>query len=211
MQNNKTKIIIPKDVQKHINKRIAKRVVKAAALFAFTVFALVWYVQDFWTSIRLWTVPVYAGILIAVYFLSGINAVIRDRTWCGVIKEAEVKTTLTSLGGARGSRQRYWVNTVHIVVETEDGKTEKCIAFQGRADDARDGAAMSFYLKNYAPGVGIVHIRGAEHYQIDPDNNPDTMNCVVCGYDNREGAEICETCGHTLRLIKKDETMWFYG
>ncbi len=203
----KTQIIIPKDVRAHVNKRIAKRIVKAAALFAFTVFALVWYVNDFWTSIRYWTVPVYAGILIGVYFLSKIGDVLRDRTWCGVIKTVDVKTTLRVVGG----RSRYWVNTVHITVETEDGKTKKCVAFEGRADDSRDGVALSFYLKNYAPGVEIVHIRGAEYYQIDPDNNPDTMNCVVCGYDNSEGVEICETCGHTLRLIKKDETMWFYG
>lgn len=204
----KTEIIIPEDVQKHINKRLTKRILKAAALLSFTLFALTWYAVEFWSKIRFWTVPVYAGVIIAVYFLSGLPAILKDRTWCGVIKDTKVKTTLRSPGG---TNNRYWVNTVYVIVETEDGKREKCVAFEGRADDSRDGVALSFYLKNYRPGVSIVHVRGAEHYQIDPDNNPDTMNCIVCGYDNREGAEICETCGHTLRLIKKDETMWFYG
>lgn len=203
----KTEIIIPEDVQKHINKRLTKRILKAAALLSFTLFALTWYAVEFWSKIRFWTVPVYAGVIIAVYFLSGLPAILKDRTWCGVIKDTKVKTTLRSPGG---TNNRYWVNTVYVIVETEDGKREKCVAFEGRADDSRDGVALSFYLKNYRPGVSIVHVRGAEHYQIDPDNNPDTMNCIICGYDNEEGVEVCETCGHTLRLIKKDETMWFY-
>ncbi len=202
----KTEIIIPQDVKKHVGKRIARRVVKTAAIVCFTLFALAWYAAEFWTKVRLWTVPVYLGVLVAVYFLSGIPELLKDRTWAGVIRDVKVATTLRSPGG---TRNRYWVNTVYVDVETEDGRLERCVAFEGRADDSRDGVALSFYLKNYRPGVSIIHIRGAEYYQIDPDNNPDTMNCVVCGYDNEEGVEVCETCGHTLRLIKKDETMWF--
>ena len=201
----KTQLIIPKDVQNHVNGRIVLRVLKAAALFAAEIFVFVWYAQDFWSSIRYWTILVYAAVLVVTYFWSGLHDVIRDKTWCGVIKDVKVKTTLQTTG----TRLRRYINIIYVTVETEDGETKTCVAFKGRADDARDGAALSFYLQNYRPGVSIVHIRGAKYYQIDPDNNPDTMNCIVCGYDNPEGVEICETCGHTLRLIKMDTSLWF--
>lgn len=218
---NKTQLIIPKDVQNHVNGRIARRVLKAAALLAAEIFVFVWYAQDFWSSIRYWTVLVYAAILVATYFMSGLHAVIRDKTWCGVIEDVKVKTTIAVRGNVSkrsiatvgrynfGDQGRCTINTVYATVRREDGTIVECVAFEGNADDTGDGSAMSFYLKNFRPGDRIIHIRGAKYYQIDPDEDRTAINCVVCGDNNPKENEKCHACGHTLRLIKKDTSLWF--
>ncbi len=198
---NKTELLIPDDILRYSKLQMAKRYFRVTAWLLFAGFVMVYYASDFREGIGFWTVPVFM-LITALALVFGKVYELFDKTWAGDIEKVKVKTTVK----ADGSRSMKWYNYVYLYVRTEDGKKVKYRAF---AKPTRDYIEFGSFLNHYTVGKKVVHIKGTKYLQIVPAEGR-ALTCVVCGWYDSDSDDRCDSCKHSLKLVKEDPNAWLW-
>ncbi len=210
------KLNIPKDIKRHVAFRIVPRVIICLLLITIIVTLVTLNLEIMLKKGISQVILICAVSLVLVCVVTGVPKKLIDSTWCGEIVDQKTKNIIQSkMTGANyktgfdamGTKMSEYRNTLTVTVKTDNGANVSFVAYDGTAGD---GGAFGAALVNYKVGTRVLHVYGTKYLQPLEDER-DTVKCIVCGEENKNNAEKCETCGHTLRLIKKDETMWFYG
>lgn len=186
-------IELPNDLRKYVLTRILKRIISLVLLLSVTGTVLyLWGGRIFNMDNPGLRTLCYIVTLMIPFFVSGVPLKLTDRSYCGKVERAEIKTTTDSSSSAKPTRETLYTKyTVYLSVTQPDGKTVRKKAYEGATDP------QNFYKA----GDTVFHLGGTNNVIVLPQASDDTVRCAVCGDTNSKISDACKSCGHTL--IKK--------
>lgn len=117
---------------------------------------------------------------------------IKDKTFCGTIVKAIVKTEDTkSLTVGLGVLQQKHV--IDLVITSFDGKTH-----YKNISEIEDKAEARAGLDRYKEGDIVFHLCATPYTIVLPRENDLSVQCAVCGRVNDKSNHSCDKCKHTL-------------
>ena len=195
---NDLKTAIPRDIRLYVLRRVAARVLACILGNAAVLLILVFYKDKIAGSSVSAQVLVYTIPFILVFLATGVPLKLIDHTWYGTIENVRVREVLVHQFGRNyrvPGRGVEYGNVVELDVKLDSGKTIKCSPI---IKPLKDLESIDFYTLNFKPGDRVVHVYLTNFVQRLPDEETDTINCVICGEVQSRDHDRCEACGHSL-------------
>ena len=196
------KITLPADIENYVHKSIAKRIIKCVLLMIlFGTILYFWGERMFSFSPELKT-GAYIVVMLLPFIISGVPIKLIDRSWCGEIIKVHIKeeVAFNTVGGVKGIP--YTKHSVYLLVKTDKGIIKNILAkeYGSKLNNGADvplQGKIEHHTDDYTVGEKIYHFYGLKNYYV-VRNHSDTLDCVVCGSENKRENKTCYDCGHTL-------------
>ena len=200
------KISLPVDIENHVRAKVTKRIASCFALLL--LFSLILYFggERLFGYSRESKIICYTIVILLPFFITGVPIKLIDRSWSGKVVSVKIKTAVAyhTESGSRGVP--YTKNTIILLVDTDHGT--KRITVNEFGSKLHNGASVpsegkiEHHTDDYSVGDSVFHFYGLDHPFVIRQNS-DTVDCVVCGTQNKGENKTCYDCGHTLIKVIK--------
>ncbi len=201
--------LLPISLQRKRNKRVLIRVIPCILLLFATVSSLVlWgdlifpFEKSYGGGSMLFAkIFVYAFLLALPFLITGVPFKLIDRSFCGTVKNVEIKD---GLGSTAGNRWFYPKNDIILTIETDDGKTLMYTALslgvrvQSSATDTAARGNISDHEERYRVGDRVYKYYGFKHLFTCQNDERNAVYCIECGTACKSSEKKCWSCGSEL-------------
>lgn len=185
---------LPADLRGVARRAVLRRVIPCVLLEAGLVVLMLLVGDDLFGD-----TPMPAAVIYGLYTLllvvpplvTGVPLKMRDKTWCGTVKEVKTADGVAfEYAVARGGK-RYDTLVTTMTVRTPDGETlQRTVTHAGRHAQLKS--------EGYRVGDRVFHLYGSPYTVVIPEKQSDICRCAVCGGTNLFEESHCHDCGHTL-------------
>ena len=198
---NEMAIKVPRDIKHYVRMRVAMRLLACILGNAAIALILIFYKDRIAERSVSAQVLVYTIPFVLMFLATGVPLKLIDHTWCGTIENVKVKTVLA--GDLNGFNHRRWENVIEMEVRLDSGKIIRYSPLKGYIGGQK---SLDFYTDNFKTGDKVIHVYGTRFIQRLPDEESDTINCVICGEVQSKDHVKCESCEHSLNITECQDT-----
>ena len=183
---------LPKDLARFRRNQILKRVLPCIGLLTFlSIILLLWGEIIFRTDNKAFQGSCYTLVLLIPFVATGVPFRLIDSTYCGTVKRVDIVTSADHDFSQSIRGKTYVKNTVHLTIETPNGKTIYKTAPGGKTKPRQISDA-------FHEGDHVFHLYGTNTVTVFPSPDETQVFCTVCCTSNNRENTVCRHCAHSL-------------